>query len=212
MNGHIERWLDAYLDDELEATLRSQVETHLTSCLDCQKLLAQRSALSTLLLQVPAAQGLKPEARFAAEVGLLIAQRPHLRPSVKQELRQWLFNDTSRNLGWLAVPIGLLLAGIFIQTVAGLSSVLALIPGPHQEILRQISMAQPVPVLANPQLWSGMLSGLGWFDLLQWDWLSELLALGAISLLYLAWLAGWLVHNQRRFALQDQINALTGKQ
>ncbi len=211
MNGHIERWLDAYVDNELEARLRSQVETHLTGCLDCQALLAQRRALSTLLQQEPAAQGLKPEKRFAADVGLLLASRPS-QPSLKQELRQWLSNETARNLGWLAVPIGLLLAGIFIQTAAGLSSVLALIPGPHQEIMRQITTLQPVPVLANPQLWSGMLSGLGWFDLLQWDWLGELLALGAISLLYLAWLAGWLVHNQRRFALQEQNNALTGKQ
>ena len=212
MNTHIDRWLDAYLDDELDPGLREQVEDHMKGCPHCQEQMAQRQALSKLLQQVPAAQDLMPQGRFVAEVGLLLDRRSQPQPPELQEMRQWLFNSKTLNLGWLAIPVGLLLASIFIQAVAGMSSLLALVPGPHQEFMRQLTLTPAAPVLENARLWGGMLGGLGWFELLQWNWVSELLALGAISLLYLAWLAGWLVHTQRRYAWQVQLNSTTGRQ
>jgi predicted anti-sigma-YlaC factor YlaD len=197
MNGHLEQWLDAFLDNELDDRQRSLAEAHLAECEACQELLAQRQAVSALLQLVPPAQGLLPEAQFAAQVGQQLGKHLQEPPSPILELRRMLFLTAPLNLSWMAVPTTLLLAGIFVVSVSVMSTWLAIIPTPFQEVLGQLTAFQPSPLLEQPALVSGMLNGLGWFSLLRWDWLGELIAITAIGLLYLAWLAGWLVHTSQ---------------
>ena len=75
MNGHLDEWMDAYLDGELTSLQKRQAEAHLAHCPDCTALLTQTRALSRLLQAAPVASGLKPERTFVAEVGLQLARR-----------------------------------------------------------------------------------------------------------------------------------------
>jgi hypothetical protein len=99
-------------------------------------------------------------------------------------------------MSWLAVPIVLLLANAFIQAVAVISQVLDVIPGYHQGFLEQLNLVQSTFGLPLHEPWIAILNNAGLFNWLGWDWLAGQAALIAISLLYLAWLAAWLVHKR----------------
>jgi anti-sigma factor RsiW len=193
MNGHQDQWLDAYLDGELTAAQQRQFETHLDACERCSEMLAQRRSLAALLQQAPAAEGLMPLERFMAEVGLRVADQAQVKPSAWQVARLYFLTDNALNLGWLAVPVVLLLASIFVRAVSALGTALAWVPGPHQALLTQAPAAPWAAEIILPVAWSSVMSGLGLFDLLNWNWITEVLVLGVIGILSLAWLAGWLI-------------------
>jgi anti-sigma factor RsiW len=184
MNGHIEAWIDAYLDNELGGSQRQQIETHIIRCQNCKEMLEQRRALSGLLQQVPPAAHLKPEKQFTAEVGLRLARR---------QLPDRLQSRIVR-LGWHLIPVGLLLTLAFIQAVVILRYMLALFPS-ASETLMALSALPALPI-EIPGALSDLLSLLGVFNLLDWNWLTGFAALGITGFLYLGWLAVWWVRNQ----------------
>ena len=59
MSQHFETWMDAYLDEELNAQQRRQFEKHLQSCPECRLHVAKRQQLARLLQSAPAAGGLR---------------------------------------------------------------------------------------------------------------------------------------------------------
>ena len=185
MNGHVEQWIDAYLDGELPAAQRQQVETHLEGCSQCRDLIEQARALSSLLHQAPPAAGLKPERQFVAEIGLQLDRRP-------EQVNRW---NQILHSGWMLIPVGLCLAITFLETLFMISLLVQFIPGLKEMVAGQVGFL-PVLSLSLPEPLSGLLNLFGFFDLFQWSWLTGLLGLASISILYLGWLASWWVRHQ----------------
>lgn len=185
MNGHVEQWIDAYLDGELPAQQRRQVETHLEGCSKCSELINQAQALSSLLREAPQAVGLKPERQFVAEIGLQLDRQP-------AQVNRW---GQVLQLGWLLIPVGLCLAVVFFETLFVISLLVQFIPGLKEMVTSQVAFL-PILSLTLPEPVSGLLNLFGFFNVFEWNWLTGLLGLGSISLLYLGWLASWWVRNQ----------------
>ncbi len=186
MNGHADRWIDAYLDGELTGLQRRGVEAHLAQCPHCRELLEQRQALTALLQEVPPASGLKPEAQFAAEVSLQLKRRQGWIAPRRQVL----------NVGWQLTPVALVLALVFIQAVFITNSLVGFIPGAEQTLLgRAATMSS---ALRLPGFLSGLLGVTGMFNLLiNWNWWTGPVILMAISLLYVFWLVSWWARNRQ---------------
>jgi anti-sigma factor RsiW len=202
MNGHPETWIEAYLDQELTEQQKKQFEKHLAACQPCRELLAERRALSALLAEVPPAEGLKPARQFTAEVRLRMPH--HWQAGQDQPQMPAQVRDRARQAAWFFVPISLILAFVFSQTVSVLSILLRIIPGAGQALIQQVTERQAG--LSLPPL-RGALGGwnlpsadlLGWlgvFTFWDWDVLFSAVAALFIGLLYAAWLAGWWANHQ----------------
>jgi predicted anti-sigma-YlaC factor YlaD len=191
MNEHVDAWIDAYLDGELSARKKQRLETHLAQCPRCRAQITQYRALSVLLQDIPPAYALKPQEQFVAEVGLQLKER-HLRMQPPSALY----------LGWQSIPVVLLLLWIFIQTVTYLSGLLAVIPGAKQTLYSGISASMP-SLFGLPELVKSIpgsleiLRQLGVFNIIDWNWFTSLVLWANIALMYLIWLASWLVYNRQ---------------
>lgn len=184
MNLHIEPWMDAYLDGELNALQRRHADAHLAACPHCRAELARRRALSGLMLSVPGAPQTKSAERFRAEVSLQMQRRP-------AAPRRIAWGQVAFN----AVPLALLAALVFIEIVAALSSLVTLVPGLEPVVG---SVASPLQgLLALPAPYDGLVSLAGWLTPFQWNWITIVVAPIVIGLLYLSWLAGWWVLQQK---------------
>jgi len=185
MNGHIEVSIDSYLDGELSILQEQQVEAHLARCSSCRTLLAQRKTLTDLLQEFPPAAGLRSEARFVAEVGLQLKSRPLL-------LR---LRPRAMHLSWQLIPLVLLFGLAFVQTVFILNSFSWLIPGTQPLLLERASSL--MSLLTAPVVVRDLLGMVGTVNFLDWNWLTGMIAMLVISLLYVCWLASWWVRNRR---------------
>ncbi len=185
MNGHIDLWLEPYLDGELTLSQKQQVESHLAGCSDCRERLSHAQSLSSLLQEVPPATGLKTERQFVAEIGLQLDRRPgpdaHILPIGQ--------------LAWVLIPVSLCLIFAFFQTLFVMGLMIQFIPGLKEITLNQMAFL-PVLPFTLPGPVSGLVALVGVFNLFDWNWLTSLLGLGCISLLYLGWLASWWARNQ----------------
>ena len=191
--SHIEAWLDAYLDGELDSGKSVLLEKHLAGCQHCQELLAERRLLSSLLQDVPPAEGLLSEPQFVADVRRQIRQQERAQKSGMQLNR-------ALRLGWQLAPVGLLLAFIFLQTVAALSAVLTFIPGVEQLLGLEPAEAAQLPGLLESGWTALALDWLGLealYSLVNWNGIANLITLAGIGLLYLGWMASWWVRTQR---------------
>lgn len=188
MNGHLEAWIDAYLDGELSAVHKRRADAHIAQCQSCRDLLEQRKNLAALLQGIPPASGLKPEARFVAEIGLQLKPRRETARIYTQVIR----------LGWQYFPVVLLLALAFVQAVSMLTSIVEDIPGANQILLSRATFLPELPVL--PGEVSDLLNLLGVFNPFNWNLFTSVIAVLVISLIYVCWLAGWLVWNRRLLA------------
>jgi len=186
MSNHVIEWLNAYLDGELKGRRLNQVEVHLAECEACQAELESLQGLSSLLHEVPAREFTANET-FVAQVNLLLPQRP-----VTATRRKAL------EAGWWMIPVGLLLAWIFVNTNILVSDV--------------VSTANNFGLLDNANLLvsdtssnSYWTSTLGQFGLLQGNnlqWaertesisrnlIPQLVWQVSIAILYLTWIAIW---------------------
>ena len=185
MSEHLEAWIDAYLDGELSAVHKRGADAHLAQCQSCRDLLAQRKNLTALLQGIPPASGLKPEAHFVAEVGLQLKPRRE-----RERLRTQVIR-----FGWQFFPVALLLVLAFVQTVFTLTSIVGVIPGADQILSNRATFLLQLPML--PGQLSDLLNILGVFNSLDWNLFTGMAAVLVISLIYVCWLAGWWVWNQR---------------
>ena len=157
MNGHLEQWLDAYRDGELNDLQTRQAEAHLESCPACRAELDQRRALSALLRAEPSAAGLKSESRFVAEVGLRLQREPAVRRgSIRLSA-----------VAWGMIPVALTLAWVFIQAAFFVSGVVESIPGAGEAVTQGLSAGIPQArriggCPGNPAM-AGH-SGMGWLE------------------------------------------------
>jgi predicted anti-sigma-YlaC factor YlaD len=198
MMDHVLDWLQAYHDCELQERQVRRVEEHLAYCESCRAELEALQAISSLLQESPAASDLTRPDRFVAQVELRLPRRP-----AQTTLRQTL------ETGWRLIPVGLLGAWAFMQTV------LIVVSG--------ILMAQNFPATAGlftsilPPISGGSwLTGLqcftdmglsnwreialcvvGYVSPLEWPILLSITLFVGIGLLYWSWLASWWVRHNR---------------
>jgi len=185
MNGHLEAWIDAYLDGELSITLKRQADAHLARCQSCRDLVAERKNLTALLQGFPPASGLKPGARFVAEVEL----------QLKPQREAARLRSQVMYLSWQFFPVALLLALAFVQTVSTLSSIVGVIPGANQILANRATLLPGSPILSIEV--SDLFNILGVFNPLGWNLFTGIAAVLVINLVYVCWLAGWWVLNRR---------------
>jgi anti-sigma factor RsiW len=208
MTEHVTAHLGAYHDGELRGRRLRQVDAHLAHCAMCRAELERLQALVTLLQESPAAESLTPPERFVAQVGLRLPRRP-----VQTAWQKGL------EIGWRLVPLGLLGALAFVQTVfivAGAVTAALQMGLGGDVVARLLPASQSGPWLAQALSLSGAsLSDVGRIVLqllsnggpLGWGITLNLVSLVVIGLLYWSWLASWWVRRQRR---QVQIWQKTG--
>jgi len=198
MIEHVTIWLEAYHDGELKGRRLEQVEAHLAVCAACRAELEKLQALTAMLQTNPPASNLMPPERFVAQVGLRLARRP-VAPAWQRTLEA----------GWRLVPVGLLGAWAFVQTmfiVAGAvvwasklgfggNLISRLAPAPQGEfLLNELSRFSTLDLdVVGEMALRTLRGGSLWRGDIVWQ-----LALSvAIGLLYLSWLASWWVRRQR---------------
>jgi hypothetical protein len=113
MPEHITEWLGAYLDGELRGARLRHVETHLSDCETCQMELDELCGLSVLLRETSPLADFLPRERFIANLTLNLP-------------RQNGATQTPRaaEFGWWMIPVGIILAWIFMQLSAYISTAL----------------------------------------------------------------------------------------
>lgn len=193
MSEHIIEQLGAYLDGELHDRQIQKIEAHLAECETCRAELMSLKALSGMLQEAPLPDFPLPE-RFAADVNLRLARQPVI-PARRKALE----------IGWWMIPVGLLMAWIFINTTSLVSNM--------------VSAANEIGLLNSHSAWLTSGSGeadwsvtLGQFGLLsdgslQWAERTEAFSRTAIpeitwqvsiALLYLCWIAIWWARKTRQ--------------
>ena len=187
MSDHIPELLGAYLDGELHGRQLQKVETHLNECDSCQAELKSLQALSSVLKEASLPEFSSAE-RFASNMTLRMARRPET-PVQRRALE----------IGWWMVPVGLLVAWIFVNTTIFVSNA--------------VSVANDAGLLNGHAAWLTSGAGeadwsatLGQFGLLTGNSLQtasrtemftrtaipEIVWQVSIAVLYLCWIAiGW---------------------
>ncbi len=111
MHEDMRALLNPYLDNELHGTRLRELELHLAWCEACQDELKKLRHVSDLLLAVPVPEFM-PVERFVINLNMRLPRRTlHDTPSKPGSLAWWL------------VPVGLLGAWFFTQTVFTLTNV-----------------------------------------------------------------------------------------
>ena len=121
--------LNPYLDGELHGRRLREMETHLISCAACRDELKELRMVSGLL-QAGAAPEFPPAERFVSQLTLSLPRRT---PG------NWL--PTPNSPAWWLVPVGLLGAWFFVQTVFTLTGL--------------VSAANVTGLLGNATAWLG---------------------------------------------------------
>ena len=199
MREHATNWLGGYLDGELRGLRLRWVESHVEGCPACQRELEALRALKELLQESPARETVTSPRRFAGQVGLRLPRRQQ-RPPAQRALE----------LSWRMVPVGLLFALAFVQTVFLMAAVLqvalslgvggdvaaALFPSspggvPSADVftLSQASLVDAFGLVVG-FVQSG--TGLAWLPVLY------LLLVVVIGMLYWSWLASWWVRRRHQ--------------
>ena len=198
MMDHVLDWLQAYHDGELQERQVHRVEEHLAQCESCRAELEALQAISSLLQESPAASDLLRPDRFVAQVELQLPRRP-----VQTPLQRTL------EAGWRLIPVGLLGALAFVQTVFIVASGVLMAQnfpataGLFSSILPSVSCSS---WLTGLQCFAG--KGLGdWLEIvecairfiapLEWPIMLSAVMFATIGLLYLSWLASWWIRHNR---------------
>ena len=193
MPNHVTEWLNAYLDGELHGNWLHTVEAHLAECEACSAELQSLRDLSGLLHKVPAPEFTSPE-RFAANVNLLLPQRPVTAP------RSRLFE-----IGWWMIPVGLLAAWAFVSTASIVSN---MISAANNFGLVDSANTLLVSGSSHTVNWTSTLGQFGFLksSSLQWFEMTERYSRNvipqfvwqvSIALLYLTWIAIWWARQTR---------------
>lgn len=194
MSKHVMELLNAYLDGELKGSHLQQVEVHLAECNLCREELEALARISSLVREVPAPEFM-PVERFTAQVNLRLPLRRTGPPQSRL-----------REAGWWMIPVGLLVAWVFVSTAFFVSDVL--FAAGNMGLLTSVSDWLAFDSTSQAD-WSallgqaGVLSGdrLGWAILTEAFTRTSLLQIilqASIALLYLSWMAIWWTRRQRQ--------------
>ena len=198
MIEHVTDLLGAYVDGELHGLRLRQVEDHLARCAACCKELAELRSLSTLLQETIPSEAFTPTDRFVANLTLNLPRRPETAPRRKPLEFMW----------WL-VPVGVLGAWIFLQTVITVTTVVSTanltgLFGHAAAWLQQSGSDQSLWFSAGMGLFGNHVQGdsrtvldlLNDFSIFGMNVTMQLVWQGGIALVYWFWLGLW--WNRRR--------------
>ncbi|MHB8113878.1 MAG: anti-sigma factor family protein [Bellilinea sp.] len=198
MNGHVLDYLGAYLDGELNLHRRQRVEAHLKDCVICRSEFEGLQQVSHLLQTAPAPEFL-PVEQFTARLALQLPRREFAEKPAKR-----------LSLLWWLVPVVLLIAWFFIQTLLSVNGVISVMNQANlvEDTARFFSQS------SSPSLWFSavidlfgssldgtQISALMFLDrlgALRADIFGQFIWQAAIALLYLTWLAVWWIRSGSR--------------
>lgn len=191
MNGHVTEWLDAYLDDELSNARLRKVQVHLEECASCREELEELRRVSQLLQSAPMPE-FTPVEQFVGRVTLQLPRgSARVQPKKQSSLIWWL------------IPVVLLGAWFFIQTVFTLSGMVSMLDAANllgsASRLFTDGSGQTLWFTATMDLLGGLLGGEQQTALSIANQLSvftsravgQFLWQAVVALLYLAWLGFW---------------------
>lgn len=194
MSDHVIEWLNAYLDGELKGGRLQQAEEHLAECEACRAELKSLRDLSVLLQEIPAAEFASRE-RFVSQVNLRLSQR-----------RSAPMKNKVSEVGWWTIPVGLLMAWIFISAAGLVSDMVA---AADSFGLLDSAGALLISDSSGYAYWAsalgqiGLLEGdsLGWAEATESftrNVLPQFVWQVSIAMLYLTWIAIWWARQTRR--------------
>jgi anti-sigma factor RsiW len=195
MTDHINNWINAYLDGELQGKRLALVESHLDECAECRDELASLQALSGLLHEAPLPDFPSAE-RFAANIALNLPRKS-----------ETPLTRTVLEIAWWLTPVALAAVWIFAQTTLLLSDWIGAANG--LGLLDTTATAWLAPAAPQETLLSALISQAGLLSdsgvqLLQStaalfdSTLAQVIWQVSIGLLYLAWIATWWARFSRR--------------
>jgi hypothetical protein len=199
MNKHIEHLIDVYLDGELPSQQVHKFEAHTATCKTCRNALLARQQLSALIRDVPVVDISRTSVEFADDIldaldGGYAQTVPwwfELR-GLYAEIRTWMLDLRVQQVGWVSVPIMLLLASVFIRSVGILNTIFSLVPGSDALLGQVFDFLTPASFVQVDRFWGGALGQMISFDIGDWTLFTGLFASLLIGFLYVAWIAGWL--------------------
>lgn len=193
MNKHVTNWLEAYHDGELDQIRTRLVEKHLDQCPACQQELAELQALSACLQESPAASDLMPENQFVTQVNLQLSRRP--------DQTAW---QKGLETAWRLIPVGLLGAWGFMQTVIVVTGIIFLLARLGLDI--DLFPAAPGPSTLDQwleiapgnlgELGTTVVRTLGNGGPFGWGFALSIAIPIVIGVLYWSWLASWWIRHQ----------------
>ena len=193
MSDHILELLGAYIDGELQGGQLRKVETHLEECQSCLEEYYTLQALSATLRAAPLPEFPAPE-RLAADVVLRLPRVP-VKP----------LSSRAPEVGWWLVPVGLIVAWIFVSTTILVSNVVTaagdfgLLNSASTWLVAGASGANYSAFLGQFGLLAG--NSLEWAEITEAFTrtnVSQIFWQVAIALLYLSWMAIWWARHTRR--------------
>lgn len=194
MSEHVIELLNAYFDGELKGRKLQRVQEHLAECDACRAELESLQGLSAMLQEAPAAEFASHE-RFVSQVNLRLPER-----------RTSQSRGRLVEAGWWMIPVGLLMAWIFVSTAILVSdAVTAAGTFGLLDTAGTLLTADP----SEGAVWAsrlgqfGLLEGesLGWAEAaegLTRNVLPQFIWQGSIALLYLTWIAIWWARQRHR--------------
>jgi predicted anti-sigma-YlaC factor YlaD len=200
MDEHVTEWLGAYLDGELHGETLERVKDHLLTCATCQDELAGLQKLSELLQEMPGAVNTLPANRFISNV---LLQLPPRQSNLGSQIKYTI---------WGLVPVALLVALVFIQTLYIVNGLVSL-TGQIGLFSAAFPWSAPVTtqniLIAEAAYLLNAVPGLGGQALIQIlygsEWLNNTVIIPlfiqvSLMLLFTGWLASWFV---RRSAIPN---------
>ncbi len=193
MSDHILELLGAYIDGELHGGQLRKVEAHLDECQSCLEEYYTLQALSETLHAAPLPDFPAPE-RFAADVALRLPRVP-VKPMRAKALE----------VGWWLVPVGLVVAWIFVSTTILVSNVVSaagnfgLLDSASAWLVAGSSGANYSVLIGQFGLLEG--GSLEWFTLSESftrTFVSSAFWQVSIAMLYLSWFAIWWARHSRQ--------------
>jgi anti-sigma factor RsiW len=196
MHDELRTLLNATLDGELHGWRMKEMETHLVSCETCRNELEELRQISDLI-RTDLAPKFLPVDRFVSQLTLKLPRHP------ERDL-----NPKSASQAWWLVPVSLLGAWFFVQTVFTLTSI--------------VSVAKMAGLLGQVSSWVGAGQETIWFSIAtsllrgqvsisqpMLSWLNNVSVFGAdlmsgflwqavIVLLYWSWILFWWLRQSRR--------------
>jgi predicted anti-sigma-YlaC factor YlaD len=193
MSDHILELLGAYIDGELSGGQLRKVETHLDECQSCLQEYYELQALSDTLHSAPVPEFPTPE-RLAADVALRLPRKP-VKP----------LHTKALEVGWWLVPVGLIVAWIFVSTTIQVSNVVTAVGefgllNSASAWLTAGSSGVNYSALAGQ---FGLLEGgsLEWFEISESfsrTFVTSIFWQVSIAMLYLSWFAIWWARHTRQ--------------
>ncbi|MCJ7622313.1 MAG: zf-HC2 domain-containing protein [Anaerolineaceae bacterium] len=201
MSEHVNRWLEAYHDDELSGIRLQQVKDHLQVCKSCQVELGKLEALSDLLQRSPLPDRLTSPELFVAQVRLQLPRR---------EQTRW---QKILRVGWQISPLGILGVWGFIQSILIVSMVLmfALQLGVGGDLISGFVPPQSGASWLNEMISITSISDVSQFILnifdtgnpFLWILISNIILPIIFGLLLCSWLASWWTLTQKHQSNQQ---------